>query len=151
MKSFFKKAWAFDLFVALGVMLAAAAFYFTLIHPIKFSGAVGRESVPVYGEVDLIAGPELLWMKDKIPAGARRNLVYGQLDWEILEMKQIDLEGRPALLTRVKLRLMQAEGGGLWYQKALIRIGDTLTLTQPQYVVRGWIYEFHLLNENGTL
>lgn len=149
--SFLKKPFAFDLLAALGVAVLAAVFYFSLVKPVSFSGQIGREAVPVYAEVELAAGPELLWLKDKVPPGTENRLVHGQLDWQLLEMQPWESGGKTALRIRVKMRLMQTEGGRLWYQKSVVRIGDTLILTNPQYVLRGWIYDFKLLNESGTL
>lgn len=149
--SFLKKPHVFDLLAALGVAVLGAVFYFSLIKPVSFSGQIGREAVPVYAEVELVAGPELLWLKDKIPSGAENRLVHGQLDWQLLEMRPWETGGKTVLRMRFKMRLMQTEGGRLWYQKAVVRVGDTLILTNSQYVLRGWIYEFRLLNESGTL
>ena len=89
-------------------------------------------------------------MKEKVPAGTKSMIVQGQLEWELLEIKSVEIEGVKNLLMRFKIRLARSEGGQLWYHKFKIRIGDTLVLTTPEHVIRGWIYQFRVLDETGT-
>lgn len=150
MKFSFKKSFLFDLFIILCGLLAVAIFYFSWIHPIRFSGKIGREAAPVYAQVDLISGPELFWLKDKIAPGTQSSLVYGQLEWEVLEIKPFGNDRQQSLMIRLKMRLSRTDDGRIWYHKYLFRIGDTLVVTNPEYVIRGWIYGYHLLDETGT-
>ena len=140
-----------DLFLVLLVVLAALAFYFTFVKPIKFSHLIHREGVMRYAEVEILLPDDLSWMKNVLPVGEESRNVYGELDWKILKVGEEELGGRKITKVTAKILIAEESSGILRYGKYTLVEGSRLYLINDHYFLEGRILNFRLLDEKIRL
>ena len=137
-----------DLFIVLLVLLAALAFYFSFVKPIRFSHLIKREGVMRYAEVEILLTPELSWMRETLPAGEESHNVYGELDWKILEKGGRTFDGQEFTWLRAKILIAEESAGLLRYGKYTLVKGGKIFLINDRYFLEGRIFDFRLSDEN---
>lgn len=147
-----KKRWSlFDLLVIALAVVTGLSLYFSFVQPLQFSHLIKREAIHRYGEVEILLPEDLLWLKEKIPAGEESRNVYDRLDWKILEMEQVSLGGREWLKVKVKLLIEEESSGLLRYGKYTLVPGGKIFLINDRFFIEGRIMDYHLLEEKDLL
>jgi hypothetical protein len=140
------KQWnLFDLFLILSVCLAGLAVYFTFIRPIEFSHLIKRDAVARYAEVEIFLPDDLSWMKDTLSVGEESRNVYGQLDWQILEIGETTFSGRKWVNIKAKLLVRKDDSGIVHYGRYTLVPGSWIYLINDRYVLDGRVFHFRLL------
>ncbi len=137
----------FDLFLALLIVLAVFAIYFTFVSPIKFSHMIKREGVPHYAEVEFLLPDDLYWMKEALPGDEEYRNVYGEIDWKILEKGEVTLGGRKIAKIKAKILIVEESSGILRYGKYTLVKGSKIFLINDHYFLEGRILNFQISNE----
>lgn len=136
-----------DVFLVLLVLLAVLSFYFTFVHPIRFSNLIKREGIKKFAEVEILLPDDLYWMRDVLPVGEESRNVYGELDWKILEMGERVFQGKKIAWLKAKLAIVD-EGAGLFrYGKYTLVKGGKILLINDFYFLEGRILDFYFLKE----
>lgn len=136
-----------DTFVALGVVLAAGAGYLTFIRPLSFSGLIQREWVQRYAEIELVLSPDLEWMKEDLKPGTWKDLVYGNVDWKILESGEEDLGSRKGTVLRIQMMAAEESPGVLRYGNFRLLRGARLQLSNTRVIFEGRVRSAKILED----
>jgi len=146
------KRWSlFDLFLAVLILLAALAFYFSFINPLRFSHLIQREGVTRYAAVEILLPDDLAWMKGVLPEGEESRNVYGQLDWKALHFEEVSLGGRKMMKLTAKVLMVEEASGILRYGKYTLVTGGKIFLINDRYLLEGRILGYRLLDEKIQL
>ena len=146
------KRWnLFDLFLALLVVLAGLAVYFSFINPLRFSHLIQREGVTRYAAVEILLPDDLAWMKGVLPEGEESRNVYGQLDWKALRFEEVSLGGRKMVKLTAKILMVEEASGILRYGKYTLVTGGKIFLIDDHYFLEGRILNYRLLDEKIQL
>ena len=148
MKKLLKPRWnLLDLFLLMLVALAVFSFYFSFFKPIQFSNLIQREGVNQYAEAEIILSKDLGWMKNVLPVGEKSKNVYGDIDWEILEVKEEMLGGEKWTIIKAKILIVKESSGTLRYGKYTLVTGSHIFLINDNFFLEGRLRGFRLLDE----
>ena len=148
MKTKLRSRWnLLDFFLVFFVLLALLSFYFTFIHPIRFSHLIKREGVRKFSEIEVLLPDDLYWMRDVLPVGEESRNVYGELDWKILEVGEQVFQGKKIAKIKAKLLVVDEGAGVFRYGKYTLVKGSKIYLINDFYFLEGRILDFRLLEE----
>ncbi len=137
----------FDLFLAVFVLLTAAAVYFTFVKPIQFSNLIVREGVSGYAEIDFVLDESLDWIAEKIPEGLEFKNVYGKVEWKILKIQREVLAAKPVARVSAKVLLTRESSGLIRYGKYTLVIGGRVILVNDEYLLEGRVTAIRIMDE----
>lgn len=147
-----KSSWnPLDLFLILLVLLAVLSAYFTLVHPLPFSGLIKREAVQRYLEMEIVLHQDLYWMKDSLPVGEEKRGIYGEMDWKVLQIWQEKFGGREVIKMRLKILVNQDAAEVFRYGSLTLAKGCVIQLRSPRYLIEGRIVNFKPLEEKHPI
>ena len=146
------KRWnLFDLFVALLVILAGLAVYFTFIRPIQFSSLIQREGINRYAEVEIILPEDLAWLREAMLPGEESRNVYGQLDWKLIQFGEETIGGERLTKLTAKLLVVVYSSGIVRYGKYTLVKGSPIYLINDRYFLEGRVYNYRILDEQTLI
>ncbi len=137
----------FDLFLILLLLLAALAVYFTFFSPIQFSRLIQREALKRFAEVEILLPDDLFWMKDVLPVGEERRSVYGELEWKVIEIKEIKIGDKRKVKITVKAMVSEKDLGVVSYGKYTLARGGVIYFVNDHYLIEGRIFNYRALEE----
>lgn len=146
-KKFWKRWNALDIFLILFVLLLGAAFYFGFVNPVQFSHLIRREGVKRVAEVEVFLYDDLTWIRGFIPEGDEYRNVYGELEWKVLGMEEVTLEGKKWMKVRVRVPIVEENSGILRYGKYTLSQGNSIHFISDQHVFGGRIFKYRVLDE----
>jgi hypothetical protein len=141
----------FDLFLVLLVILAGLSVYFTLVHPLRFSHLINREDSMRYAEVEIVLPDDVFWIKDVLPVGEELRNIYGQLEWKILETREMMLGDRKWAAVKAEMLVNDKGSGVLSYGKYTLARGSVIYLINDRYGFQGHVYNYRVLNKKISL
>ena len=137
-----------DFFIIVLVLLTGLAAYFTWVRPIQFSHQIKRESLPAYGEIELLLPEDLQWMKNVLPAGEEKKDGYGTLEWKILEIREEEvLPGEKRAVVKLKALIFTESSSVPRYGKYPLIPGSQVLFSNGRIMFEGRMMRLRLLDE----